>query len=267
MRVGRLLGRRGGEERDGRARVLVTGAAGLIGGILVEGLSDEFAVHGLDVERGPGVGRVADMKKLAQVEDAFTGVDAVVDLAADPRMSAPWESVRDNNIPATANALEAAARAGVRRVVFASSNHVVGMYEHDEPYASVVAGNYCGLDPETLPRLTTDVEIRPDSPYGVGKAFGEAAARYYAEARGLSVLCLRIGTVNRADRPENPRHFATLLTYRDLVQLVRRCLTAPESMRFAVFYGVSANTWRFWDIEDARERIGYEPQDDAEAWR
>ena len=107
--------------------------------------------------------------------------------------------------------------------------------------------------------------IRPDGPYGIGKAFGEAAARYYADEFGLSVVCLRMGSVS--ERPTSAREFATLLTHRDLVQLVRRVLAAPDSLRFAVYYGVSANTWRFWDIDDARRDVGYEPEDDAEAWR
>jgi uronate dehydrogenase len=247
--------------------VLVTGAAGLIGELVAEALSDEYAVHGLDVKRGRHVEWVRDMTKLQRIEPVFAGMSAVIDLAADSSLSASWDSVCTNNIPATANAFEAARKAGVRRVIYASSNHAVGLYEHEEPYASVVAGEYDGLDPSELPRLAADAEVRPDGPYGVGKAFGEAAARYYAESHGLSIICLRIGTVNAADRPKTARHFATLLTHRDLVHLVRCCLTAPDTLRFGVFYGVSANTWRFWDIDDARAAIGYAPQDDAEAHR
>ena len=69
--------------------------------------------------------------------------------------------------------------------------------------------------------------IRPDSAYGIGKALGEAAGRYFSETYGLSVLCLRIGTVNRENLPLKARHYATLLTHRDLTQLVERCLAAP----------------------------------------
>jgi uronate dehydrogenase len=246
-------------------RLLLTGAAGLIGGILREGLGPSYEVEGADRVRGPG--RIVDMRKLRQVVRAVTGMDAVVDLAANSDVTAPWEAVLRNNVTATFNCLEAARRAGVKRVVFASSNHVVGLYERDEPYASVVAGEYAGLDPERLPRLTSAAPIRPDSGYGVGKAFGEAAARFYAEEHGLSVICLRIGTVNHEDRPTHVRQFATLLTHRDLVQLVACCLDAPASVGFAIFYGVSRNTWRFWDIDEARETVGYEPVDDAERWR
>jgi uronate dehydrogenase len=175
--------------------------------------------------------------------------------------------VRANNIPATLNALEAAHRAGVPRLVFASSNHVTGLYERDEPYASIVEGAYGGLDPAALTRISAADPIRPDGPYGVGKALGEAAGRMYAELHGLSVICLRIGTVNAEGRPLSARQFATLLTHGDLVQLVERSLLAPASERFGIFYGVSGNTWRIWDIADARARLGYEPRDDAEQFR
>ena len=250
-----------------RPHVLVTGAAGTIGRILLDGLAEDCTLHGLDVRRAPGVEHVVDTSKGRRLARRFEGMQAVVDLAADARVEAPWKSVQENNVRATVNMLEAAREAGVQRVVFASSNHVVGLYERDEPYASIVAGRYEGIDPRAIPRLTADIPIRPDSPYGTGKAFGEAAARYYAEEFGLSAICLRIGTVNAANRPESTRQFATLLTHRDLVQLVRRCLAAPDSVRFAVLYGVSANTWRFWDLEEARRTVGYAPVDDTEAWR
>jgi uronate dehydrogenase len=141
------------------------------------------------------------------------------------------------------------------------------MYERDEPYASIVAGTYGGLDPQRIPLISASAPPRPDGPYGVAKAFGEAAGRYYAEEHGLSVICLRIGTVNGEGRPTNAREFATLLTHADLVRLVECALRASDDIRFGVFYGVSANTWRFWDIDDARQAIEYRPRDNAEDWR
>jgi nucleoside-diphosphate-sugar epimerase len=252
---------------DGRARVLVTGAAGLIGGIVRPALSGEFQVRGLDLRAGPGVDWVRDMRRLESIAPAFSGIDVVLDLAAVSSLSASWHEVRRNNVPATINAFEAARQAGVRRVVFASSNHAVGMYEREEPWASVVGGVYEGLDPATFPRLGVDVPVRPDGPYGVGKVLGEAVGRYYADACGLSVICLRIGTVNRADRPTTIRHFATLLTHRDLVSLLRCCVVAPDDVRFGIVYGVSRNMWRLWDVDAARELVGFEPVDDAEAYR
>ena len=248
-------------------RLVITGASGLIGGILRAGLGNRYEIRGLDREAGEEVDAVVDMTDGGAVRDAFAGAELVVDLAANPDQHAPWESVRENNISATLNALEAAREAGVRRLVFASSNHVTGMYELDEPYASVVAGRYAELEPGGFERITVAHPIRPDGPYGVGKALGEAAGRYYADVHGLSVVCLRIGTVNRQDRPRNVRELATLLTHRDLLHLVERSLAAPRSVGFAVVYGVSANTWRIWEIEDARRLLGYEPADDAEVWR
>lgn len=247
--------------------VILTGAGGTIGRVLRQGLAEAYVLRTIDQVPGPGVDLVADVRQVQRMEKAFAGAGAVVDLAATPRVDASWAVVKDNNLAAAIGTLEAARRAGVARVVLASSNHVTGLYERDEPYASVLAGRYEGLDPEAVPRLHAHSPIRPDGFYAVGKSGAEAAARYYAEEHGLSVICLRIGTVNRDDRPRNPREYATLLTHRDLVQLVRRCLEAPREVEFGVFYGVSRNTWRIWDIGDAAAVLGYEPLDDAESFR
>jgi nucleoside-diphosphate-sugar epimerase len=108
--------------------------------------------------------------------------------------------------------------------------------------------------------------VRPNGPYGIAKACGEAAARYFSDKFGMSVICLRLGTVDRGDgQPHAIRQFATLLTAGDLGHLYECAVSAPE--RFAVFFGVSDNTWRFWDIADAERLIGYQPQDNAENWR
>jgi uronate dehydrogenase len=247
--------------------VLITGAAGLLGEVLRKALADDYEVAGVDARRRGrnGLSR-ADMTRLRHAERAVDGTDVVIDLAS-AHWRRPWDVVHKNNIPATWNTLEAARRRGVRRVIYASSNHVTGLYERDEPYARIVAGDYDGLTPATVPKITTAMAVRPDGPYGVGKVLGEAAARYYAEEHGLSVLCLRIGTLNRANRPSAARHFATLITHADMARLARCCIDAPQELTFGVFYGVSANRWRIWDVDDARRAIGYEPRDDAEMWR
>lgn len=255
-----------GRKRSRERTVLVTGAAGLVGQVLTRGLAGTRSVSAIDRRRvrRSGIKKVS-MTDLPAVERAFRGHDVVLDLAS-ANWQEPWDVVHENNLPATWNAFEAARRAGVRRVVYASSNHVVGRYEEDEPYASILRGDYGDLRPEDVPRIGIDGPVRPDTPYGVGKAFGEAAARYHAERFGLSVICLRIGSLNWSGRPENPRHFSTLITHDDMVRLVEACIDAPPEVGFAVVYGVSRNTWRIWDLEPGRA-IGYEPQDDAEAWR
>lgn len=247
--------------------VLVTGAAGLLGGILIDGLRPTHAIRGIDARAGDRTDAVVDMRRLEDVTDAFAGIDTVIDLAANADASAGWNEIYGNNLPATFNALEAARAAGVRRIVFASSNHVNGLVERDEPYRSILDGRYTGLEPASIMRVRTTDPIRPDGPYGVGKAAGEAAARFYAEEYGISVLCLRIGTVNREDRPTSPRHFSTFLSRRDLLSLVSVCVAAPDSVRFGTYFGVSANRWRIWDLENAIQDLGYAPVDDAEQWR
>jgi nucleoside-diphosphate-sugar epimerase len=244
-------------------RILITGAAGLIGTVLMRGLEGRYDLVGVDraLRRPAGVRRrnLARPRRLAPI---FEGVDAVVDLAGLPGHRTEWKAVRRNNLPATLTVLEAARRAGARRYVFASSNHVTGGYEHEPPYSAVVAGDYTGLDPASLPLIGADWPVRPDGAYALGKVLGEAAARWYSDAFGLSAVCIRIGTVNTEDRPRRPRHFATLLTHADLLRLVECALTAD--VRFGVYYGVSRNTWRFWDVSN---EIGYDPQDDAERYR
>lgn len=247
---------------------MITGAAGLLGTILSRGLAERYTVSGIDRKRkrASNVGRV-DMATVRSLDSLVRDADAVIDLAGLPDDDTPWQDVLRNNVPATINALEAAQRAGVRRFIYASSNHVTGMYEREPPYSAIVAGEYGGLDARGTPLIGASWPIRPDGPYAVGKALGEAGARYYADAFGLSAICLRIGTVNADDRPTAPRHFATLLTHADLLRLVEGALEAPDDLRFGVYYGVSRNTWRIWDIDDAFSELGFDPQDDAERFR
>lgn len=247
--------------------MLVAGAGGLVGSILWEGLGAEHDLKGVDLHRDRGRGiRRADVRRARSIRGAFDHVDAIVDLATGSTLDLSWDQVQAD-IKGRVNILEAARLHGVRRYVFASSNHATGMYELEHPYASIVAGAYEGLDPGSVPLIGTDWPIRPDSPYGVGKAFSEAAARYYSDEYGISCICLRIGTVLAEDRPRIPRHYATLLTHSDLVRLVGCALRTPLELRYGVYYGVSANTWRFWDIANAAEDLGYEPQDDAGEFR
>jgi uronate dehydrogenase len=253
-------------------RVVVTGAVGTVGKALLRGLGDRFEVTGVDVRRpaepieGRPVRRI-DVHRTRGARKAVEGADVVVHLAAAAQLRTPWPTVRRRNLGMTWAVLEASVTAGATRVILASTNHVVGGYERDEPYRSVVAGRIKGLDPVELPRLGAGAPLRPDSPYAVGKAMDEAAGRYFAEQHELSVIALRIGTVRPDDHPEEQRHLATFLSHRDLVELVERCIDAPPSVRFGVFYGVSANTWRIWDIDEARDVLGYLPRDDAEAMR
>ena len=249
-------------------RVAVTGAAGVIGTVLAADLERDHEVVRVDrVWRTGALHRRQDTRNARLAARLFDGVDVVIDLAGDPSTGSGWPVVTRQNVPAALGALDGARLAGAARVIYASSSHVTGLYERDEPYASICAGRYDGLDPAEIVPITSTSPLRPDSPYAVGKVAAEAAARLSFEQHGLSALCLRIGTVYAADRPASQRGFATMLSHADLCRLVRACIAAPPEVGFGILYGVSANRWRFWDIAEARRLVGFEPIDDAERWR
>jgi NAD+ dependent glucose-6-phosphate dehydrogenase len=243
-------------------KLLITGYAGLVGQILWRGLADSFELYGVDIHERESADNIfqADISNPAEIVSVFEqipGLSHVVHLAGDPRADADWESVLKNNIAGTRNLYEAARIRGVKRVVFASSNHVTGAYEGFPP----------SLHAQSNPRLITPQDpIRPDGNYGVSKAAGEALARMYYELHGIESVCLRIGTVLKDDDPsKDPRHASTWLSHRDLVQLVRKSLLTK--IPFAIYYGVSNNRKRFWDISNAQAEIDYQPESDAALYK
>ena len=249
-------------------QVLVTGMAGQIGGIIRTFLGEKYALSSVDrvpVEECPSV--VADLSDLGAIRPAFDGKETVVHLGADPSPRAPWESILENNIVGTRNVFEASRDAGVKRVIFASSNHVVGFYPlKQDPYKAAYDGR---LGEIRRPFAMLNAEaIRPDSLYGVSKAFGESLGSYYHDQYGISVICLRIGWVMTPDDPIFSAPSLSLwLSHRDTAQLIERSIDAPTSVGFAIVYGMSKNSLRIWDIETARETIGFDPQDGAgEEW-
>ncbi|MFG2823718.1 NAD-dependent epimerase/dehydratase family protein [Kitasatospora sp. NPDC048365] len=233
----------------GLGTVVVTGAAGRIGAVVRQALRGE-AERLVLVDRVPlraeapnEVVFTADLRDPAAVEAALSGADRVVHLAGMPD-EAPLAELLEANVLGTQHVLEAARRARVRRVVLASSNRVTGFYP---------AGHRTGpLEP-----------YRPDGLYGVSKVAVEALGQLYADKFGLPVVCLRIGSFEPA--PVDVRQLATWLSPRDAVGFVRAALTAPETVRFAAVYAVSANTRRFWELPDPAV-LPYVPADDAEAF-
>jgi NAD+ dependent glucose-6-phosphate dehydrogenase len=249
-----------------RRNVLVTGSSGLIGGVLADQLADRYALRGFDRRPGPIPGPVGELADPEALGTACRGVEAIVHLAGDSRFGAPWASVLRDNIAGTAAVFEAALNEGVERVVYASSNRVMGQVEIDEG-----PGIYDGFQRRIV---GADETFRPDSLYAVSKAFGEVLGRYYSDCHGLRVVCLRLGSVVPEDdlwleaqrRPGEPtenhrRLLATWLSQRDCAELIASALEAD--VRFAVAFGVSANARRFWDLEPARRLLGFEPVDEA----
>ncbi len=251
-----------------KKKVLVTGMAGQIGGIIRSELGERYELSGIDQVDVKGVPTtMADIADLNAILPAFKGIDAVVHLGADPSPQASWESVLTNNLIGTRSVYEAARLSGVKRVVFASSNHAVGNYPLlQDPYKAVYDGRL-GEVRRPFPPLTTDM-LRPDSYYGVSKAFGESLGSFFHDEYGISVICLRIGWVMTPDDPSfSPAALSLWLSHRDAAQLIQKSIDAPPSVGFAVLNGESANSLSIWDIETTRQVLGYEPQDGAgEDW-
>lgn len=234
-------------------RVLVTGAAGSIGSVLLPGLTARgHEVVGLDRSTAPDGSDDAwytvdctDADAVGAVFedlDRTGGVDAVVHLAGIPTEASLTDEL-DSHVVSTAALLDAMVRHGVGRMVYASSNHAVGR----TPRSDV---------------LTTDVRPRPDTFYGVAKVAAEGLLSLYADRYGIDAVALRIGSF--LPQPQTRRGLSTWLSHDDGVRMVDAALTAP-SPGFAVIYGVSANSRGWWDLEPGRA-LGYHPEDDAEAY-
>lgn len=247
-------------------RVLVTGMSGLIGRAVRRRLEGRSVLRALNRRPVEGVEtHRADIADLQAIAPAFRDVDAVVHLAANVETNPPIEAITRDNVVGTYNVFEAARRAGVGRVIYASSGATVSEWEREEPFASLVAGRYDGL--ARWPVLTHESPTRPHGLYGCSKLWGEALARHFADTAGMSMMCLRIGRVTAADRPANPREFSVWCSQRDVAQMVERCLDAPAEVRFDVFFVCSANAWTYRDITHARAVVGFVPEDRAEDYR
>jgi uronate dehydrogenase len=227
-------------------KVLLTGASGGIGTRLrklLPPLYPDLVLSDLKApaDLGPDETFVpADLSDFAAIRGAVEGVDGIVHLGGHS-VEGPWETILSANIIGTYNLFEAAYQASVKRVVFASSNHAMGFYPRSET-------------------IGVDEMVRPDSRYGVSKAFGEAVAAFYAFKHGIGSFCIRIGNVD--DCPVDARRLAIWLSPDDLVSLIRTGLETPDLVHDIV-YGMSDNARAWWDNSRAKE-VGYRPQDRAE---
>jgi len=221
--------------------VLITGAAGGVGSFLRRELKGRYRLRLSDiaaVDCGPDETFVeAELGDLAALRQAVSGVDGIIHLGGFS-VEGDWETILEANIIGTRNLYEAARLEGVRRIVFASSNHAMGFYRRDQV-----------IDHTNYPR--------PDSRYGVSKVFGEAIGSLYADKYGAEVMAIRIGNV--AEAPLDVRRLSIWISPRDLAQLVCIGLEHPD-IQFEVVYGMSDNVPSWWDNWNAR-RLGYAPQD------
>lgn len=227
--------------------ILITGAAGDVATHLRREFAGRYTLRLSDLRplkakaRGEAFMQ-ADISDLKACLRITRGVDAIVHLGGYS-VEGPWEDILQANIIGCYNVFEAARRNGVKRILFATSNHAVGFYKRTR-------------------KIDHRVYIRPDGRYGVSKVFGEALGSLYADKYGMQVFLMRIGNVN--DKPIDKRRLSILLTPRDLAQLVTIGIEHPK-IRFEIVYGVSGNTRSWYDNANAR-RLGYRPQDDSETF-
>lgn len=240
-----------------RRTVLVTGAAGHIGMYFAEHSRQRYdlrlMVRGdedpakIDALRSFGDVVTTDLSDLPRLKDVCRGIDTVVHLAASPDPSATWDVLLPTNIVGTYNMMIAAKTAGCRRVVYASSIHAVTGYPRDV-------------------QCKTTEPTNPGDLYGVTKCFGEALGRYMAEQEGLSVIALRFGAFQPIETARNAQNGIKLLdmfvSRRDVNQIIERSIDV-ENLKFGIFFGLSDSLYKRYDISDARELLGYQPQDDV----
>lgn len=245
-------------------KVLITGMSGLIGGLLKDHLAESGGYDLAALNRRPvdGIPTVqADIADLDAIQPAFEGRDTVVHLAAYLG-GRDWEGQHSANVLGTYNVFEASRRAGVGRVIFASSGNAIRGFELIPPYSRIAAGEYDKV-PADFRRLT-HLDVRPEALYGAAKVWGEALARHFSDEYGMSAISVRIGSVTDGDRPRTVRENAIYLSHRDVATHLKACIDAPESVRCDTFYAVSDNKWNYRDLTHAKEILGWQPQDSAD---
>jgi nucleoside-diphosphate-sugar epimerase len=248
-------------------KVLVTGMSGLIGGAVRKQLEGKYQLSALNRRRVEGVESYqVDVSDFNAILPAFKDKDVVVHLATTWRGNPPWEDHLRYSVIGTYNVFEASRRAGVKRVIYASSGATVSGYERISPYNAIAEGHYDQV-PSTWKKLTHESPTRPTGIYGCTKVWGEALARHFSDTYGISAICLRIGAVNAEDRPLQQRQFPIWCSQRDVASMVEKCIQAPESVKFDILFVVSRNKWNYRDVEHAREVVGFVPQDTADKFQ
>jgi nucleoside-diphosphate-sugar epimerase len=261
--------RTGGRGESPRPKVLITGASGLIGRLTRQHLGEKYDFSALNRRPVNGIPCLqADIADLEAIRPAFHGISTVLHLAAFTEDVQDWDGTMRVTVQGTLNVFRAAQTAGVKKVVFVSSGSTMCAYEWDEgsPYGMMARGEYDRV-PASWPMIDQTWPARPDSPYAVGKLFGEACGRYFSDRFGMSVLVIRLGAVLDTDRPKLRRHFPGYLSQADAVDLIDRCLSAPLALRYELFDAISENRWRWRDTSHAKSLFGWQPNGHADAFK
>ena len=247
--------------------VLVTGLSGFIGSLLRPELEKNYKVSALNrsaIDKVPTT--QADIADEQAIRPAFSDINTVVHLAANAGDRHPWSALHSTNIVGTYNVLKLAQESGCRRFVFASSGATVAGYELIDPYRSIVEGQYANVS-EDYVRLDHKHPVWPSGIYGSTKIWGEAICRNFADSSQMNVFCVRIGYVNRENKPIKTRDWATWCSQRDVVNALMACLTLKNPQKFSTFFVTSNNKWGYRDLTHAYNTVGFTPIDAAETFR
>ncbi len=243
-----------------KKRVGITGSDGIVGSKLSKAFADQYDLRRYTLNTVDYDSVTADLSDPEQVRGIFDGLDCLVHLAAEISARAPWEEILPNNIIATQNVFAEAVRAGVKKIVFASTNHTQhGHFMKDlQPHLTDSSVEGC---------FNINDGPHPDSIYGVSKLFGENLGRYYVTVSGIQFVALRIGWTTVADDPgefdgkDNEYHLRALyLSTRDCIQAFERAIEIDTD--FLVAYATSENREHgIFDLTESKEKLGFQPVD------
>ncbi len=248
-------------------RILITGMSGLIGQLVYNNLKNnsDYELIALNRSKLQNVNCIqADINNLKKVTAAFEGIDTVVHLAAQ-LPGASWDSMLKTNLEGTYNIYEASRIQDVKRVIFASSGDAARGWDNEEPYNWLTEGEYNKI--KSPWKMVPPTDVWPKGIYGASKVWGEAIGRHFSDEYSLSVICLRIGAVLPENKPNLTRHYSTWLSHNDITSAISKSITAPDDLKFGIFFVNSNNKWNYRDLNPTRKHLNWDSIDTADKFQ
>jgi len=247
-----------------KPKVLVTGASGLIAGLIWKNLGHKYEFSGLNRSPLKEIPTTqADITNLDAIMPAFENIDMVVHMANHTKDANDWEKHSSVGMLGTRNVYEASRLNGVKRIVLGSTGDTMTGYEMEYPYGELAAGKYDSVK-APWKMITEKDPTRPKSVYGACKIFCEALGHFYSDRYDISIICIRLGLVHISNKPFLKRQLPGFLDQDDCVQIIDLCLNAPESIKFDVFHASSNNKYAWRDSQHAKDILGWNPTGSAE---
>ena len=242
-------------------KIGITGAEGTIGSVLRKGLSNKYKISSFTLKNQDFESIQMDLSNNNEIQGKFEGLDALIHLAADPRPEASWESVKKNNIEATFNVYNEVKKAGVKKIIFASTNHT----QHGDTLLTTPET----LDLQKSKILSLENNTNPDSLYAVSKLFGEDLGKYFSEQYKIKFIGLRIGWIVKGDdptvmcgTPSEDYLRSMYLSHRDCIQVFERAL--ESSSNYLIAYAISNNSRKVFDLKETSRTLNFNPEDNSE---